>query len=58
VASSFVERPNQAEKFFRKGEVRQLRTALSREQAETVITAHAPMMQRLGYTEENCGSVP
>ncbi len=55
-AHGFVERPETAEKFFRKGETGQWREALTREQIAAVVSAHAPMMQRFGYLGEDCGA--
>ena len=54
-AQGFIERPETAEKFFRKGEAGQWREALSQEQIAAVVSAHAPMMQRFGYLREDCG---
>ena len=54
-AHGFIERPETAEKFFRKGEAGQWQEALSQAQVAAVVSAHAPMMMRFGYLQEDCG---
>lgn len=54
-AQGFVEKPQQAERFFRVGKAGQWKEALSATQVKAIITAHAPMMMRFGYVREVCG---
>ncbi|HMK90231.1 MAG TPA: sulfotransferase domain-containing protein [Methylocystis sp.] len=52
----FNERPQTAERFFRKGEEGQWKQALTKRQAADVVAAHGPMMMRFGYVAEDCGA--
>lgn len=50
--TGFREKVPRAKSFFRKGEVGSWREALSPEQAQRVIAAHATVMRRFGYLDE------
>jgi hypothetical protein len=52
----FVERPQTAERFFRKGEPGQWKQALLKRQVADVVAAHGPMMMRFGYVREECAA--
>ena len=54
--NGFVERSKKAEKFFRAGKAGQWRETLTQEQIAAVFAAHAPMMQRCGYLQADCGA--
>ena len=54
-AQGFVDRPPQADKFFRAGKAGQWKEALSADQIKAIVEAHAPMMMRFGYLREVCG---
>lgn len=47
--AGFVERPQQAERFFREGRVGQWREVLTQQQIERVVAAHREQMARFGY---------
>ena len=51
----FNERPPMAKSFFREGKAGQWREILSPAQIERIVQAHAPMMQRFGYLQPDCG---
>ena len=53
-AQGFVERPQQAEKFFRSGRAGQWKDVLSQSQVKSIIDGHGPMMMRFGYLAESC----
>ncbi len=55
-AQGFVEKPPEAEKFFREGRARQWKDVLSQSQVKAIIAAHRPMMMRFGYLAEDCGA--
>ncbi|WP_298355286.1 sulfotransferase domain-containing protein [Rhodoblastus sp.] len=55
-AEGFVEKPPEAEKFFRTGKAGQWKDILSPDQIKTIVAAHGPMMMRFGYVEERCGA--
>lgn len=55
-AHGFVEKPPEAEKFFRAGKAGQWKDVLSPDQIDAIVTAHAPMMMRFGYVAESCGA--
>ncbi|MSP50082.1 MAG: sulfotransferase domain-containing protein [Alphaproteobacteria bacterium] len=48
----FIERPEKAEAFFRKGEAGQWRRELTPEQVRRVVADHRPQMERFGYVPE------
>ena len=54
--SGFVERPEGARVFFRNGKPDEWRSILTKSQFEAVVSAHAPMMQRIGYLPADCGA--
>lgn len=47
--SGFREKPKTAERFFRKGQVGEWKTALTSAQIDRIIVAHRPQMRRFGY---------
>jgi Sulfotransferase domain len=51
----FREKPANAEKFFRTGRSGQWVETLSPAQVREIVRAHAPMMQRFGYLQADCG---
>ncbi|MGJ4907509.1 sulfotransferase domain-containing protein [Bradyrhizobium oligotrophicum] len=53
--SGFREKPPAAERFFREGTSGQWAKVLSPAQIQEVVRAHAPMMQRFGYLQGDCG---
>ncbi len=55
-AQGFVEKPRQAEKFFRAGRAGQWKDVLSQSQVRAVVDAHGPMMMRFVYIEEACSA--
>jgi hypothetical protein len=54
--SGFKEKPPAAERFFREGTSRQWVNALSPAQIQEIVYTHAPMMQRFGYLQADCGA--
>jgi Sulfotransferase domain len=53
--SGFREKPPAAERFFREGSSGQWTTVLSPAQVQEIVRTHAPMMQRFGYLQADCG---
>ncbi|WP_434903341.1 sulfotransferase domain-containing protein [Bradyrhizobium sp. HKCCYLS20291] len=53
--SGFREKPPAAERFFREGTSGQWAKVLSPGQIQEIVRAHAPMMQRFGYLQGDCG---
>lgn len=51
----FNERPPMAKKFFREGRAGQWRKDLSSSQISDIVRTHAPLMQRFGYLQPDCG---
>ena len=54
-ARGFIERPDSSQQFFRAGRAGQWHGVLSGGQIEEISRTHAPMMQRCGYLEPDCG---
>ncbi len=54
--SGFREKPPAAGRFFREGTSGQWTRALSPAQVQEIVRAHAPMMQRFGYLQADCGA--
>lgn len=54
----FKERPPKMETFFRKGITGDWQDTLSAEQIQRIIKHHGPMMQRLGYLDDNLQPTP
>jgi hypothetical protein len=54
--NGFRERPVAAKRFFRQGRAEAWREVLSERQVQTVLGAHAPMMQRMGYLSPTVAS--
>ena len=52
----FKEKPPSAEKFFRAGRAGQWVEQLSGVRIQALVRVHAPMMQRFGYLESDCGA--
>jgi hypothetical protein len=51
-AAGFFEKPEKAERFFRKGKVDEWRDVLSDDQVRRIVTAHRDQMARFGYVPE------
>ena len=50
--NGFIEKPREAERFFRSGRMGEWRNVLSDAQVRAVVARHAPMMMRMGYVGE------
>jgi hypothetical protein len=54
--SGFREKPEPAQRFFRKGQVGEWRSTLRRLQVRRIVRAHGEQMQRFGYLPDGSGT--
>jgi len=56
--TGFIERPANAERFFRKGKIGSWRNELAAEQVDLIVRCHKDMMTEMGYLSDDGSPVP